>query len=185
MRQKGYTLIELLTTLGVATVLISVALPGMQSFRMNSRQSGEINELISTMHLARNTAITTNTRVTVCASSGGDNCEAVSWDKGWIAFVDRDSDQNVDDDETIIRSGSGASGVTISSGQYSDYLVYRPNGRVMKDATNQNSGQFTICDDRGAAHAKAIMLDLSGRPRVADKDSAGVSISCAGSISTS
>jgi prepilin-type N-terminal cleavage/methylation domain-containing protein len=30
-RQKGYTLIELMTTLAVATVLISVAMPGMQS----------------------------------------------------------------------------------------------------------------------------------------------------------
>ncbi|MCH8072879.1 MAG: GspH/FimT family pseudopilin, partial [Proteobacteria bacterium] len=76
MRQKGYTLIELLTTLGVASVLVSMAVPSMQSFRMNSRQSGTTNQLISTMHLARNTAITTNTRVTVCASSNGNTCES-------------------------------------------------------------------------------------------------------------
>ena len=97
MRQKGYTLIEFLTTLGVASVLVSMAVPSMQSFRMNSRQSGTTNQLISTMHLARNPAITTNTRVTVCASSNGNTCESVAWDNGWIVFVDRDSDQNVDD----------------------------------------------------------------------------------------
>lgn len=178
MRQKGYTLIELLTTLGVASVLISMAAPSMQSFQMNSRQSGKTNELISTLHLARNTAITTNTRVTVCASSNGNTCESVAWDKGWIAFVDRDSDQNVDDGETVLRVGSGADGVTISSAQYPGFLMYRPNGRAMKNAVNQNTGQFTLCDRRGSAHAKAVMIDLAGRPRAVDNDSYGISLSC-------
>jgi type IV fimbrial biogenesis protein FimT len=177
-RQKGYTLIELMTKLAVATVLISVAMPGMQSFRMNSRQVGKVNEMISAMHLARNTAITTNTRVTLCSSKTGESCDSVAWDKGWIAFVDRDSDQTVDDDESILRVGPGVDGVTISSGQYSNYLMYRPNGRAMNATVKQNSGQFTICDKRGSKHAKAIMIDLAGRPRVADNDSYGISLSC-------
>jgi type IV pilus modification protein PilV len=118
MRQKGYTLIELMTTLAVAAVLISVAMPGMNSFRQNSQLTGTANELISAMHLARNTAVTTNTRVTLCASSNGEDCEAVAWDEGWIAFVDRDSDQNVDDDETVLRAGAGDEALDISSGQY-------------------------------------------------------------------
>jgi prepilin-type N-terminal cleavage/methylation domain-containing protein len=37
MRQKGYTLIELMTTLAVAAVLISVAMPGMNSFRLQAK----------------------------------------------------------------------------------------------------------------------------------------------------
>ena len=28
-----------------------------------------------------------------------------------------------------------------------------------------NSGQFTVCDDRGEEHAKMLIIDLSGRPR--------------------
>lgn len=177
-RQKGYTLIELMTTLGVATVLISVAMPSMQSFRMNSRQSGKINEMISIMHLARNTAVTTNSRVTLCSSKSGASCDSVAWNQGWIAFVDKDSDQAVDDDETVLRVGAGVEGVSISSKEYSNYLMYRPNGRLMKIVVSENSGQFTICDKRGSKHAKAIMLDLSGRPRVADNDSYGVTLSC-------
>lgn len=178
MRQKGYTLIELMTTLAVAAVLISVAMPGMNSFRQNSQLTGTANELISAMHLARNTAVTTNTRVTLCASSNGEDCEAVAWDEGWIAFVDRDSDQNVDDDETVLRAGAGDEALDISSGQYPTFLMYRPNGRVMRNAVNENTGQFNICDRRGAAHAKAVILDLSGRPRVADSGSFGVTLSC-------
>jgi type IV fimbrial biogenesis protein FimT len=145
---------------------------------MNSRQTGTTNELISTMHLARNTAITTNTRVTLCASSNGNTCESVAWAKGWIAFVDRDSDQFVDGDETVLRVASGVDGVTISSAEYPDFLMYRPNGRVMKNAVNQNTGQFTLCDKRGANHAKGVMLDLSGRPRTVDNDSFGILLNC-------
>ncbi|MDX1405812.1 MAG: GspH/FimT family pseudopilin [Woeseiaceae bacterium] len=178
LKQKGYSLIELMTTIAVASVLITVALPGMQSFRLNSNMTGNLNELISGIHLARNTAITTNTRVTLCASSSGDNCEAVDWAEGWIAFVDRDSDQVVDANETVLRTGSEAEGVTISSGQYPAFLMYRPNGRAMKNFVSENSGRFTFCDKRGAEYAKAIIVDLSGRPRVADKDTPGVSLSC-------
>ena len=178
LKQKGYSLIELMTTIAVASILITVALPGMQSFRLNSNMTGQVNELISAMHLARNTAITTNSRVTLCASSNGDNCNAAAWEDGWIAFVDRDSDQFVDDDETILRVGSDADNLKISSGQYPSFLMYRPNGRAMKSTVSENSGRFTFCDKRGSQHAKAILIDLSGRPRVADNDTPGVSLSC-------
>ncbi len=178
VRQKGYSLIELMTTIAVASILITVALPGMNSFRLNSNMTGHVNELISGMHLARNTAITTNSRVTVCASGNGDNCQPVAWEAGWIAFIDRDSDQFVDADETVLRVGSEVNGVTITSVQYPAFLMYRPNGRAMKNTVSENSGRFTFCDKRGASHAKAILVDLSGRPRVADNDTPGVSLGC-------
>jgi type IV fimbrial biogenesis protein FimT len=178
LRQKGYSLIELMTTIAVASILISVAMPGMQSFRLNSHLTGEINAMVSAMHLARNTAITTNSRVTLCASSNATTCEAVAWDKGWIAFIDQDSDQFVDVDETILRAGSKADNLRISSTEYATFLMYRPNGRVMRNVVSENTGQFTFCDRRGSGHAKAIILDLSGRPRTADNDSFGVTLSC-------
>jgi type IV fimbrial biogenesis protein FimT len=175
---KGFTLIELLTTMGVATILIAIAVPGMHSFKMNARQNGSVNELVSGMRVARNTAITTNSRVTVCASKSGRSCDNAGWDKGWIAFVDRDADRALDNDESILRSGAAVDGVTIKSGQFSNFFVYRPNGRVMYTNTDQNSGQFLICDQRGSDHAKGIRLDLSGRPRVFDSYSGDFSLSC-------
>ena len=108
--EKGFTLIELLTTMAVGTILIAVAIPGIQSFQMNSQQTGSVNELVNGMRVARNTAITTNTRVTMCASSSGSACENVSWEKGWIAFVDRDADRSLDNGERIIRTGAEVDG---------------------------------------------------------------------------
>ena len=130
-RESGFTLIELMFVLSVAAILLSVAIPALQMFTTNSKQTGAINEFVSSMHLARNTAITTNARVTMCASSNATSCEAVSWDSGWILFRDANSNQTIDGTETIIGTGSPDDGLDIVSAQYGQFLMYRPNGRVM------------------------------------------------------
>jgi type IV fimbrial biogenesis protein FimT len=177
-RQKGFTLIELLTTVGIGAILVSMAVPGMQTVALNSKQRSGVNELVSAMHLARNTAITTNTRVTLCPSSNGTACESVDWNDGWIVFADLDSDQSVDGDEVVLRTGAKASGLDISSSQFSSFLMYRPSGRVMNASTSTNVGEFAICDSRGSDHMRIVTIDLSGRPRLSDYSTLGLSPSC-------
>lgn len=168
-REDGFTLIELMIAIGLMALLLSMAVPAMNMFVSNARQTGAVNDFVSSMHIARSTAITTNARVTICPSASGGNCEAVSWDEGWIVFGDLDSDQNVDGDESIIAASAGIDGLSIVSGEFAQYLMYRPNGRVMNASVNSNSGQFTVCDRRGSDHAKVLIVDLSGRPRLSDR----------------
>lgn len=177
-RERGFTLIELMTILAVAAVLLTVATPALQQFTNNSRQTGGVNDFISSMHIARNTAITTNARVTMCASAGGASCEVVAWNAGWIVFTDRNSNRLVDAGEKIIGTASGISGLDIQSGEFPSYLVYRPTGRAMTVSVTGNVGQFTICDGRGASHAKAVIMDLSGRPRVSKYSMSGTPLTC-------
>lgn len=177
-REKGFTLIELMTTIGIGAVLVTMAVPGMQTVAMNSKQRSGVNELVSAMHLARNTAITTNSRVTLCASGNGTACQSVDWDKGWIVFTDLDSDQNVNGNEVVLRVGSGAAGLDINSSQFSRFLMFRPSGRVMNASTATNVGEFSICDKRGTDHIRIVAIDLSGRPRISDYSTLEMSMSC-------
>ena len=176
--QRGFTLIEMMVAVALTGLLLSMAVPALQQFTSNARQTSTINDFVSSMHIARSTAVTTNFRTTICASSNGVSCEAVTWDQGWIVFSDRDSDQTVDNDETIVASSDGADGLDIRSGEFGQFLMYRPNGRVMTASAAGNSGQFTVCDSRGSEHAKVLIVDLSGRPRLSYHQADGSAPSC-------
>jgi len=177
-RQNGFTLIELMFAIGLSAMLFGMAAPAMSHLISNSRQTGAINDLISSMHKARSTAVTTNTRVTMCTSDDGDNCNISSWQEGWIVFSDRNSDQSLDGNETIIASSSLTKNLNIESEQFKQFMMYRPNGRVMNTSINGNLGEFTFCDSRGSEFAKVLIIDLSGRPRTSRKRANGSSPMC-------
>lgn len=181
-RESGFTLAELMISLAVAALLLSTAVPALQSFTNNARRTSAVNDFVSSMHLARNTAITTNSRVTICASSNASNCEEVTWDKGWVVFSDANSNQNVDAGETIIGSSGALERVTIQSGQYASFIMYRPNGRAMNATINGSSGELTVCDSRGSGHAKVVIVELSGRPRLSAYQANGNPPDCPSSI---
>lgn len=175
---RGFTLIELMIAIGLTGLLLSMAVPALDQFTSSARQTSAINDFVASMHLARSTAVTTNFRTTICTSSNGNSCEVASWNDGWIVFTDRDSDQVVDNDDTILATVEGVEGLNIQSGEFGRFLMYRPNGRAMTATANGNSGQFTVCDDRGSDKAKVVIVDLSGRPRLSHYLADGTSPSC-------
>ena len=177
-REKGFTLIELMIAVGLTGLLLSMAVPALDIFVSNARQTGAINDFVSSIHQARSAAVTTNVRVTICPSSNGTNCEAVGWNNGWIVFGDPDSDRNVDGDETIIASQGPVDGLVLQSAQFGTFMSYRPNGRIVNAGLNGSAGAMTFCDDRGAAHAKVMIIDLSGRPRISKTLADGSAPSC-------
>jgi type IV fimbrial biogenesis protein FimT len=177
-QERGFTLIELMIAIGLTGLLLSMAVPALDIFVSNARQTGAVNDFVSSMHVARSTAVTTNTRVTICPSAGGANCDGANWEDGWIVFRDPDSDQNVDAGETIVSTSGPVGDLTIRSGEFSSFLLYRPNGRVMNASLDGSAGAFTVCDDRGAGHAKVMIIDLSGRPRQSYKLPNGNAPSC-------
>jgi len=167
-----------MSAVGLTALLLSMAVPAMDIFISNARQTGAINDFVSSLHLARSTAITTNSRVTICASSNGANCEDVDWNQGWIVFSDPDSDQDVDAGETVLSSNNEVDGLDIESDEFDRFMMYRPNGRVMNASVNGSSGEFTVCDDRGDSRAKVMIIDLSGRPRQSKTLADGSSPDC-------
>lgn len=166
MQQKGFTLAELLVSLTVGALLFAVGIPSLNALVQNSNQIQLANELLSSLHFARDLAITRNVRVTMCSSSDGAGCDAAPWSDGWIVFADPDDDRAVDADETIDRAVSEIDADSVTSGEFGAFLVYRPNGRVMANTIAENTGEITICDQRGADHARVAIIDVSGRPRV-------------------
>lgn len=173
------TLAELLATLAVGTILISMGIPSYQSLVLSNSQTAEVNELIAGLSLARSEAITKNTRVTLCTSTNGTSCDATAdWSDGWLVYADNNNDSNLNAGEPVIKSSGAARKVTAKSAEFSTFITYRPNGRAMANTPRDNTGQFTFCDKRGAGKAKTVVIEASGRPRASQYTMDGGSPSC-------
>lgn len=159
---RGFTLIELMITLAVAAILLTVGIPSFSEIIKNNRLSTEINELVTVLNFGRTEAIKRGVDVTVCKSDTGSSC-AGNWEDGWIAFVDLDDDGvfDVGDGEIVLRVYDGvATGSTLAF----------PRNRISYSAQGFAigfTGTFVLCDDRGSAKGKGLVVSNTGRVRTA------------------
>ncbi len=91
--QKAFTLIELMVTVSILAIVMSLAIPSFRSSVNNNRSLGAGGELITALNFARTEAIKRGGYVSVCASNTGNtstpSCLAAgNWAKGWLVFVD-------------------------------------------------------------------------------------------------
>jgi type IV fimbrial biogenesis protein FimT len=137
-----------------------------------------VNQLVSTLHIARSEAVTRNSQVTVCTSDDGATCSDGEWHDGWIFFPDADQDRQADADEPVLGSGTGPQDLTIDSEEFGSFVAYRPNGRVMVDAPDENTGAFTFCDSRGAEFARVVIINTTGQPALSEHMADGSDPEC-------
>ncbi len=156
---KGFTLIELVVTLSVGSILLAVAAPNYQVFVQNSRLSAQNNSFASALILAKSEAVKRSSPATVCPSTSGTACAGgTNWSNGWLVFADPDGDGVVDAGEQIIQvSPALTGGNTLSSGARTR-VTFAPSGFTLGFADT-----FSSCDDRGATHSKALVLNNQGR----------------------
>ena len=55
-RNSGFTLIELMIAISLVAILLATAVPALEDFTNDARQTGAINDFVAAMHLARITA---------------------------------------------------------------------------------------------------------------------------------
>src|SRR5690606_20090807 len=99
--QAGFTLAELLVTIAVGAIVLGIGVPSYTSFAKNANMVSASNSFLFDLHYTRDTAVTRNTRVVMCASTNGTSCNASSWATGWLVFVDMDNDGVLDAGEPI------------------------------------------------------------------------------------
>jgi len=177
MKNRGFTLIELIVTMAIVAIVATMAVPSYLTFIQNNRLAAQSNALITSLNIARSesvkrlasTVANPNPRVTVCASSNGTACSnANQWELGWIVFVDLNADGVVNpgtgaclatEDCILQVAGLLQGGNTLRSSGFANLFNVQYNTR---GALN-SAGTFTLCDKRGVTNARAINLNLTGR----------------------
>jgi len=175
-RTTGFTIIELMITIAVAAVILTLGVPSFLGLLERNQLTTNINRFISSLALARSEAIKRNQRVVVCPSSDGSACSNTGgYDNGWIIFVDANNDNSRDvantDEELIWEGESIPNNMTLrgTSGGYNTAIPYIPSGRLAVGV----SGSVRLCKDNQTDKARAITLIQSGRVRLAELDSSG------------
>ncbi|MFQ5549131.1 MAG: GspH/FimT family pseudopilin [Woeseia sp.] len=157
---NGFTLYELLITLLVVGIVLTIGIPNFSEFTQNSRITSTANDLHSSFQLARTEAARSKSNITICASADpmdvAANCSGGTFDDGWIIFVDLDGD--------LLRAGEGENvlrrhppipdAIDISTNAGADYFGFAPTGLGRGDVGGAPAIQTAvICDGRGNARA--------------------------------
>jgi type IV fimbrial biogenesis protein FimT len=166
----GFTLIELMVTIAIAVILLSIAIPSFTNIVSRSRLTAYTNELVTALNLARSEAIKRGQHVVVRKTG-------TNWENGWQVFVDLNrtatANENVLDASTdiLLREFPALSSNYMLRGNnnFINYIRYQPDGR-----SNQ-MGSFLLCNAGSIANAKLMIINAVGRLRMAsDIDSDGI-----------
>ena len=162
-KNRGFTLIELMVTLAVVAVLLSAGVPSFSALIKNNRLVTENYALRTVLGAARSEAQTQRTTVTVCRSANAIDCSTGDWGAGYIAFIDTDGDNQLDNDEQLLQSKEqNTQGIAVRYSQAADILRFNSNGTALG-----SNGTFTFCDDRGTGEARGLIVSAVGSVRAA------------------
>jgi len=129
--QRGITLLEMVTVMGIVAVLMAIGLPTYKYVTNANRVAAEVNGLLGDMQFARAEAIKEGSTVTVCVSSDGATCSpgATTWQNGWIVFSDVNADGTVDAGDQILRVQSAFAGNdTFIASNNASYVTFNREG---------------------------------------------------------
>ena len=152
--ESGFTLYELLITVVIVGIILSLGVPNMAEFRQNSRITNTANELLSTFQQARSEAARSKSNVTICASSNplasNPSCGG-SFDVGWMIFTDVDGDLIVDAEDEVLKAYPAIpDSIDIVTNDGAMFFSFSPTGLGRGDVGGTTALQTArICDSRG------------------------------------
>jgi type IV fimbrial biogenesis protein FimT len=168
-RQRGVTLIELLVTMSIVVILLTVGVSGMSALVKRNTRVTEVNTMIGHLNFARAQAILRATDVRVCPvdpehpeAGCSASADGSSWPDGYaIALVDGN-----DSTLEVLRLQEPIDNFSVDSGGR--------KGFEFKDDGTGIAGSIEFCDTRADAVVGAkIVVSRPGRVRKVEYDCSG------------
>lgn len=163
MGTRGFTLLELLVTIAVSTILLTIGIPSFLRTVAENHRVSYSADVYNALNFARSEAIAHNTNVIVCKSKNEKSCSASGkWSDGWIVFTSSASagtkPASADD---ILQTHGPFKKFTLTSSALPNKVVYLSSGRASV------KGDFLLCAQVTDLPGRNISITSSGRPRVA------------------
>lgn len=158
MRTRGFTLLELLTVLSIAAVLVAVAVPSLRRPLASAAVRAASSQALSGLALARRTALATGRTVTLCLTADLARCELSG--REWMLFSNGEGGSlgRREADEPLLRRWPLPRAVQVSGSRA--YAWYLPQPRAAATLT------FTFCHPAAPGSRRSVIVSQTGRPRV-------------------
>lgn len=147
----GFSLIELMVTIAIASIAITIAVPSLSSFIMQMRVDNEVTELQRLLLTTRNAAINSGQNATLCPLKSDDTCQNTTVWTGRIGVVSIDG---LIKEREPIQTGDSL-GFSLNS------VTYSPNGQL--GTANNGLLIFSYCPSGNANYCRGVGLSLAGR----------------------
>lgn len=148
---SGFTLIELIISLGVFTIALMVAVPSFQTMILNNRLSTDADLLVNDLNFARMTALNQNGDIKVCPIDSPNTTTCGSdWSVGWIVVTS----PTVGAEILLKAQQNSDKGPKIAANLNS--LIFNSRGLAFEQAN------FSLCDSRGSSFARSVEVLTTG-----------------------
>lgn len=174
MRDKGYSLLELVVVVTIVAILATLAMTSFSQLIANHRLRVEANALFHAIHLARKESVMRRRAVSICPSIDGSSCdEDNDWSQGWLLFENSNGNAppTLDAGEPLLQQHRISADIQINSNRRAFTLR-----STQLRATN---GTIKFCDRRDRAESRALVISYTGRPRISYLDSRNKAYVCA------
>ena len=167
MDGRGFTLVELSIALALLGALALAGVPALREFLQDCERTATVNGLLQAVHGARRMAAVSGRRVELCPTRDGVDCSGeFLWEGDLLLRPEAGGTLS----PRILPSPARRSLQTVRANRSA--LSFTPLRPAATTAT------LTVCDDRGARAAVAVIVSRAGRPRVADRDPGGRTLVC-------
>ncbi|MDP5070519.1 MAG: GspH/FimT family pseudopilin [Congregibacter sp.] len=170
----GFTLVELLITLAVTAILITLGTPALSQLKEKVQSARVIQHTMTLLNYARFEAVTRGTNITLCATDELGQCKR-DWNDAVSTrvFVDRNQNRNYDSHETTLRTSTLPTNngiVTWRASLGRRYVTFDASG-----FTWQNGTLIYCPGDGNARNAYAVVVNQAGRSYMTrDRDNDGI-----------
>jgi len=156
---KGFTLIELMISISIASVLAAIAIPNFSNFIVQMRVDNEISQLHRMLLITRNAAINSGYKAIICPLDNSAQCTSL-WQNKLSVFIDMNNNKVLDTNEKIIITRAAITkGDKLLYGKGRNKITFKPTGHLSGLA----NGTFRYCPDNYKHIARGIVVARSGR----------------------
>ncbi|QRY81437.1 GspH/FimT family pseudopilin [Pseudomonas sp. PDNC002] len=156
-KDQGLSLIELLLTVAILAITLSLAAPGLSELLRNHRTSSTTHELRNALDFARETSVHTGQPISIAISG-------VDWSSGWEVFVDSDNRGTRNANTPPLAAHGPLAGVSVRTDSTSRrYIHFTPRGNSIQANGAFHSGSLTLCGEGQVSYR--IVFNKAGRIR--------------------